>query len=157
MTHFAQVLNLLGSAGVEFIVVGGVAANAHGSVRATDDLDLVYRRTPENISRLVKALEPINPYLRGAPPGLPFRLDQPTVTAGLNFTLITSLGALDLLGEITGGGGYEQLLSHTESVPMFGVECRVLDIGMLITTKRAAGRLKDLDAIAELNAIRERS
>ncbi len=138
-------------------MVGGVAANAHGSVRATDDLDLVYRRTPENISRLVKALEPINPYLRGAPPGLPFRLDQPTVTAGLNFTLITSLGALDLLGEITGGGGYEQLLSHTESVPMFGVECRVLDIGMLITTKRAAGRLKDLDAIAELNAIRERS
>lgn len=123
MTHFARALNLLSSAGVEFVIVGGLAANVNGSVRATDDLDLVYSRKPENIAKLVAALEPIHPYLRGAPPGLPFRFDQPTVMAGLNFTLSTSLGAIDLLGEIAGGGGYDQLLPHTEAIPMFGVEC----------------------------------
>src|SRR5438128_4509354 len=100
MTEFEKLLRVLKEGGVEFIVVGGVAAVAHGSARLTQDLDLVYGRTSENIDRLVSTLEPLRPYLRGAPPGLPFRLDAPTIRRGLNFTLTTSLGALDLLGEV---------------------------------------------------------
>ena len=88
--------------------------------------------------------------------GLRFRFDQPTLKAGLNFTLNTSLGALDLLGEISGGGGYDQLLPHSEVVEMFGVSCRVLDLETLIATKKAAGRPEDFDAIAELKVIRDR-
>ena len=105
-TDFRGLIRTLSQAGVEFIVVGGAAATGHGSARLTTDLDVVYRRTSENISRLVSALVPLKPYLRGAPPGLPFRWSDETIKKGLNFTLVTSLGALDLLGEITGGGYY---------------------------------------------------
>ena len=104
MTDFATMLETLVSAGVEFIFVGGVAATAHGSSRLTHDVDIVYRRSQDNHQRIADALAPHQPYLRGAPPGLPFVWDVPTIERGLNFTLTTSLGDIDLLGEITGGG-----------------------------------------------------
>jgi hypothetical protein len=74
---------------------------------------------------------------------------------GLNFTVTTDLGALDLLGEITGGGRYADLLPDTIVIRVFGIECRCLTLDRLIEVKRAAGRPKDLEAIAELEAIRE--
>jgi len=75
MTDFRALLQTLTQGGVEFIIVGGAAATAHGATRLTLDLDIVYRRTPENAERLAQALAPHNPYLRGMPPGLPFHLD----------------------------------------------------------------------------------
>jgi len=146
---------VLASAEVEFIVVGGVAARAHGSARLTNDLDVVYRRTPENIDRLVVALVPYGPYLRGAPPGLPFRWDVETIRRGLNFTLTTGFGDLDVLGDIVGGGGYDALLPRSRVIAAFDVEVRCLDLDCLIQVKRAAGRPKDFDAIAELEALLE--
>ena len=92
MTDFNALLRLLVENKVEFIIVGGAAATAHGSARLTLDLDVVYRRTTENITRMVDALKSIQPYLRGAPPGLPFDWNAPTVQKGLNFTLVTTLG-----------------------------------------------------------------
>lgn len=157
MTRFGELLRALGGAGVDYILVGGVAAAAHGSARATQDVDIVYRRDPENLKRLVIALGALHPYLRGAPPGLPFRFDAETLAQGLNFTLTTSLGWIDLLGEITGGGKFDDLAQHAVVIEVFGVECRILDLPTLIQTKRAAGRPKDLEAIAELEVIRERS
>lgn len=148
-------LRVLADAGAEFIVVGGVAARAHGSARLTNDLDVLYRRTPDNIERLVAALKMHSPYLRGAPPGLPFRWETDTVRKGLNFTLTTSFGDLDLLGEITGGGSYDALVGDSTAVPAFGVEVRCLNLDRLIQVKRAAGRPKDLEAIAELEALFE--
>lgn len=155
MTDFPALLERLVAAGVEFIVVGGAAATAHGSARLTVDLDVVYHRAPENIRRLAAALGPCQPYLRGAPPGLPFRWDEETITRGLNFTLSTGLGDIDLLGEITGGGGYQDLLPHSVTLKLFGVECLCLGLQRLIQVKRACGRPRDLDAIAELEAILE--
>lgn len=155
MTDFERLLRVLSVGGVQFIVVGGVAATAHGSARLTQDLDVVYARDDENIGRLAAALAPHDPYLRGAPPGLPFRWDESTIRRGLNFTLTTSLGYLDLLGEITGGGDYEALLPHTIELDMFGIECLCLDLEWLIRVKRAVSRPKDLEAIAELEALRE--
>jgi len=140
MTDFPGLLRTLTDAGVDFIVVGGAAATAHGSARLTLDLAVVYRRSPEQIDRLVTALAPHQPYLRGAPPGLPFRWDAKTIAHGLNFTLVTDLGALDLLGEITGGGMYEDLLSHALPLDVFGIPCRGLSLERLIVVKRAAGR-----------------
>ena len=74
---------------------------------------------------------------------------------GLNFTLITTIGALDLLGEIVGGGGYEDLLPETIRVEIAGVECLCLNLERLIKVKRAAGRPRDLEVIAELEQIIE--
>ena len=135
----------LGAAKVDFILVGGVAAAAHGSARTTQDLDIVYRRGPDNFKKLVSTLAPLQPYLRAAPPGLPFRFDEETLAQGLNFTLTTSLGWVDLLGEITGGGSFEDLVDHAITVEVFGVECLILDLPTLIRTKRAVGRPKDLE------------
>jgi predicted nucleotidyltransferase len=155
LTKFDQLIPLLVTAQVEFIIVGGVAAVVHGSARSTEDLDIVYRRTPENVARLVDALAPLHPYPRGAPPGLPFRWEERTIWNGLNFTLATSLGAIDVLGEITGGGSYDDLLPYSERIHLFGVDCLCLGLERLIQVKRAAGRPRDFEAIAELEAILE--
>jgi predicted nucleotidyltransferase len=154
MTDFKALLRILSEAGVEYIVIGGVAAAVHGAARATFDLDVVYRRTPDNVDRLVLALMPYHPYLRGAPPGLPFRWDAATIRRGLNFTLTTDVGDLDVLGEVVGGGSYEALLTSTTVVRAFGVDCRLLNLDRLIEVKRAAGRPKDFEAIAELETVR---
>ncbi|MEO6390877.1 MAG: hypothetical protein ABIP75_03435 [Pyrinomonadaceae bacterium] len=153
MTDFPQLIKVLVSSGVEFIIVGGAAAIVHGAARLTEDLDVVYRRNDQNTARLIVALESHSPYLRGAPPGLPFRWEPSTIRNGLNFTLITDIGAIDLLGEITGGGGYEDLLPDSISLKVFGFDCWCLDLEKLIFVKRAAGRPKDLEAVAELESI----
>jgi hypothetical protein len=155
VTNFGAIFQALAAARVEFILVGGAAATVHGSARLTQDVDIVYSRTPENLACLVQALGPHKPYLRGAPPGLPFRWDAATLRAGLNFTLTTEIGDVGLLGEITGGGRYEDLASRTVKVNVYGVEVLCLDLPTLILGKRAAGRPKDLEAIAELEAIQE--
>jgi len=154
MTQFGHLLALLSKSGVEFILIGGVAAWAHGSSRATVDLDVVYERSEANLKRIADALASIHPYLRGAPPGLPFRLDLQTLRGGLNFTLTTDLGSLDLLGEIAGGGGYENLLPHSSVMTMLDASCRCLNLDKLIEVKRAAGRPKDFEAVAELEGMR---
>jgi predicted nucleotidyltransferase len=153
MIDFEEVIEVLASEGIEFIIVGGAAATAHGSARLTEDLDVVYSRRKENIRRLVEALKPFEPRLRGAPENLPFRWDEETITKGLNFTLTTSLGWLDLLGEITLGGNYEELLPDTLKIKIFGKECLCLSLRRLIEVKRAAARRKDFEAIAELEII----
>ena len=155
MTQLERLLRALCDAEVEFILVGGVAARAHGSSRLTDDLDVAYARSSANLARIVTALAPFAPYLRGAPPGLPFDWSVATLRAGLNFTLITSTGAIDLLGEITGGGPYDALRPHAITVTAFGRDLLLLDLPWLIHVKRAAGRPKDLEVIAELEALQQ--
>ncbi|MDF2772374.1 MAG: hypothetical protein K0S86_1868 [Geminicoccaceae bacterium] len=153
MTDFARLLTALNDADVQCIIVGGLAATVHGSSRLTQDVDVVYSRENENIERVIAALAPLEPYLRGAPPGLPFEWSPATLRRGLNFTLTTDAGDIDLLGELTGGGTYEALAPHSVIVTMFGRDHRCLGLPMLIQTKRAAGRPRDLEAIAELELL----
>lgn len=155
MTDFKALIEALVDAGVEFILVGGLAAIAHGSSRLTQDIDVVYARGEDNLEKLARALAQHQPYLRGAPRGLPFQWDAATLRHGLNFTLETTLGDIDILGEITGGGRYEILLAHTIELRIFDRLILCLDLDKLIETKRAAGRPKDFEAIAELEALRD--
>jgi predicted nucleotidyltransferase len=155
VTDFARLLSALDKTGVEYILIGGVAATVHGSSRLTQDVDICYARTDANVDRLVRALRPLKPYLRGAPRGLPFEWSAATLRAGLNFTLTTTAGEIDLLGEVTGGGSYNDLIRHTIEITLFTHRTRCLNLEWLIATKRAAGRPRDLEAIAELEALRE--
>lgn len=153
MTDFEKIVHLFSESEIECVIVGGLAATIHGSARLTQDVDFVYARDHTNVRRLVAALKPYSPYLRGAPPGLPFEWSEATIARGLNFTLTTALGDIDLLGEITGGGDYHALVPHSVDVEMFGCRCRCLDLPGLIRAKRAAGRPKDIEALAELEAL----
>jgi hypothetical protein len=153
--QFRTLLTALAANNVEFVIIGGLAATLHGSARVTYDLDIVYNRTPENLSKIVAALSPYQPYLRGAPEGLPFRFDVETLIRGLNFTFTTSVGPIDLLGELPGIGSYQAVHARAITATMFDRAYRFVDLEGLITSKKAAGRPKDLETIAELEAIRE--
>jgi hypothetical protein len=154
MIEYRKILQTLVTGRVDFVVVGGVAAAMHGTARSTLDVDVVYWRDDANLARLVAAVAPLAPYPRGAPPGLPFRWDVRAVHQGLNFTLDTALGRLDLLGEVA-GGTFETLLPHAVEIDVGAFRVRCVDLPTLIRLKRAAGRPKDFEAIAELELLLE--
>jgi predicted nucleotidyltransferase len=96
-------------------------------------------------------LWPPRPHLRGAPAGLPFFFDQATLRNGLNFALVSDECALDLLGEVTGVGGYGQLAMHALTLEAYGVSVKLMSLDDLIRSKAAAARPKDL---LDLEALR---
>ena len=142
MINFEATLKALSDRGVHFVVIGGYAATLHGSAYLTRHLDICYERTAENIERLVSALKPYHPRLRGAPEGLPFLFDVETISNGMNFTLATDLGDIDLLGHLSGLGEFPAVALDAIRMPLFGGEYRVASLDSLIRSKRAAGRSK---------------
>jgi hypothetical protein len=157
MIDFRALLSPLVTAGVDFVVIGGVALTLRGGARATYDLDVCYERSAPNLDRLVAALAPIRPRLRGADPSLPFFWDAATLRSGCNFTLTCDAGDVDLLGEVTGIGGYREVAALATPMTLFGSEVLVLDLDGLERCKRAVGRAKDLIDLAEIAALRDRS
>ncbi len=153
---FQTLLKRLTESEVRFIVVGGMAMVSHGSAYVTADLDICYERSDGNLKALAAALEPLRPYLRGAPSGLPFRLDPSTLKAGLNFTLTTDAGDLDLLGEVKGVGRFDDALPRSVEYEIYGCAIRVMGLEDLIRAKQAAGRDKDLLHLKELRELRKR-
>jgi len=142
---------------VDFVIVGAIALVLHGSARVTRDLDICYSREHANLERLARTLKPFAPTLRGAPDALPFVLDAATLKAGLNFTLQSKAGDLDLMGEITGIGSYPAVRRASIPMRVYDREIRVLSLDGLERAKRAAGRLKDLADLAEIQEIRRLS
>lgn len=155
MINFEAALRVLTEADVQFLVVGAFAAVAHGSSQVTRDLDICYARTPENLRRLASALAPYHPRLRGVEQRLPFVLDAQTLSHGMNFTLETDLGDIDLMGQLSGVGGYNDLLKDAKKVRLYETELQIASLDSVIRSKRAAGRPKDLNSIPELEALKE--
>jgi hypothetical protein len=155
MKELPEIIRVLYDASVEFILIGGVAMNLQGVAYLTQDIDFCYSRTPENLKRLARALEPYHARLRGAPPGLPFRLDAATLQQGMNFTLTTDLGDLDFLGEVTGLGSYDKVKAAADKKLIDAMPTLVLSVKGLIQTKKAARRKKDLLVLPELEALDE--
>ncbi len=123
----------------------------------TVDLDLCYARDRENLRRLAQALAPFHPRLRGAPPELPFLWDERTLESGLNFTLTTDIGDIDILGELTGVGDYARVAADSSPLNVGETSIAVLDLDGLERAKRASGRAKDLLDLAEIAEIRRRT
>jgi hypothetical protein len=157
VTDFARLLSALHAGGVEHIVIGGVALVSHGHVRFTADLDVCYARVPANLIRLSSSLGPLHPRLRGAPPELPFFFDERALRNGLNFTLVTDAGEIDLLGEVTGIGGFEDLVAGAVVHELYGIPVRVIGLADLERAKVAAGRAKDLLDLEAIRALRKLS
>jgi hypothetical protein len=98
-------------------------------------------------------MAPHHPRLRGAPEGLPFRFDAATIKRGLNFTLMTDLGAINFLGEVAGVGDYTEVKKNSDLMAIFDMDCLVLSLAGLIRAKEAAGRERDLEVIPELKGL----
>lgn len=155
MTDFEVVLKALVQAKVNFVIVGAFAAVAQGFSQPTRDLDICYERSPENLRKLAAALAPFHPRLRGIAQSLPFSLDPEALAQGMNFTLDTNVGEIDLMGELSGIGQFAAAFADSHLVKMFDMEVRIASLDLVIRSKRAAGRPKDLAAIPELEALRE--
>jgi len=141
--------------GVEFVIVGGWSAILHGSSFPTDDLDICYSRSTTNLKNIARALAPFRPRLRGLPEDLPFVWDEVTLRNGSLFTLSSDLGAIDLLAQVDGVGGFDEVKKYSTVVNAFDRSVSILDLGALIRAKRAAGREKDLRILPELESLLE--
>jgi hypothetical protein len=148
-----SLLSVLVRHGVDFVVVGGVAGLAQGSSYPTYDLDVAYARDASNLSRLVAALSELQVRLRGAPPDLPFILDEKTIEKGANFTFETKHGHFDVLAHIDGISSYETLRRESAIQEIEGLQVRVASIDHLIAMKRAANRTKDKLMLEEYIAL----
>ena len=149
-----ELLSHLAEHEVRFVVIGGVALIARGIQRATEDLDIAYARDRQNLKRLAEALRGIHPQLRGIPAGLPFVLDEASLRSGLNFTLDTDLGPLDLFGEVPGLGTFEHVDAAATEIAIDEVRLLVLTLDGLERAKRAAGRPKDLVDLGSIRALK---
>ena len=149
-----QLLKALVDSEAKFIVVGAYAAIMQGSTLRTDDLDVCYERTPDNYKKIIQAIAPFRPRLRGMPENLKAPFDEQALAQGTNFTLTTDSGNLDLLGELSGVGGYSQIVADSQDVNLGTVICRVASLDAIIRSKEAANRPKDRATLPELKALR---
>ena len=150
-----ELLGLLHDAGVQFVVVGGVAAICHGSATMTRDLDVAAPMTVENVERLMTALRPHHPK-HVTRPDLGLIDDPIEYLAGFRMLLIdTDLGRLDVLKEVQPVGSVEDLVTEEfELLP--GKMFRVIGLDQLIEIKAHVGRPKDRIVEMELRALRDR-
>lgn len=148
-----RLLARLGEAGVDFVVVGGIAGQAHGTSLFTGDLDICYSAEQDNLDRLGETLVALGARLRGVAEDVPFVPDGRTLRHTRILTLDTPDGPLDLLAEPSGSPGYEQLAERALKVEWAGTTIKVASLEDLIAMKRDAGRPKDVLAVEELEAI----
>lgn len=154
MSGLERLLEALVDMQVRFIVVGAYAAIMQGSRVRTDDLDICYERTHDNYKKIIRALAPFKPRLRGLPENLKAPFDEHSLAQPTNITLTTDIGSLDLLGEMSGVGGYAQILNEAKTINLGNAVFQVASLDTIIRSKEAANRPKDHAALPELKALR---
>ena len=139
----SALLRALHEKGVEFVLVGGLAGVLNGAPISTFDVDIVHSRTPENITRLLPALESLDSIFR-IQPARKLRPDASHLAGPGHLNLLTRYGPLDLLGTIGADLNYQDLLPHSADVTIGdGIRIRVLDLETLIAIKEALAGEKD--------------
>ncbi len=145
------------TAGVEFVIIGGLAAQAHGSPSITADVDIVPSWDSPNLRKVEAVLRDITAIRHGVPPGgsaLP-PLDARTLLGGAVFTLNSRFGRIDLLANPEPGLDYAELRKAAVTVTFLGMPLLFASLDDLIAMKRAAGRPKDRIELEILGALRE--
>jgi predicted nucleotidyltransferase len=153
-------LRRLAEAGVDFLIVGGVAVIVHGYARFTKDLDITYATNAANLERLGDVLVRLGARLRGIDEDVPFVADARTLKRTTILTLETPHGSLDLLVNPDGAARYEEMRSRADVIELDGVEVRVVALEDLLSMKRAAGRpqdIADVDALLTVSRVRRRT
>ncbi len=142
---------------VEFVIIGGVCGVLHGISLVTQDLDVCVRLTPENLYRIEASVKDLHPFHRLAANKLPLKLTDDLCGRLKNLYLQTDFGTLDCLGEVAGIGAYAQVFERSMINKMSYGEFRILDIDALIDAKEKVGRERDIAAVKQLRAIKERN
>ncbi len=156
MDPLLLILKRLSDAGVPFVLIGAMAAKVHGSPVITEDVDVCIPVDNGTLLKVHAALWELRPRFRFRPDKMPV-WEDPTRLFGIkNLNLDTNLGVIDLLGEVTGVGTYDEMVGRTVEVTVGGTPMRVLDLDALIAAKRAAGRVKDKQHLPHLEALRKR-
>ncbi len=153
-------LRRLAQAGVDYLVVGGVAVAAQGYGRSTKDLDIVYATNTANLERLGEVLVQIGARLRGIAEDVPFVPDGRTLKRTQILTLDTPLGSIDLLVDPHGAARYEEMRERADVIDLDGITFRVVALADLLSMKRAAGRpqdIADIDALLTVNRVKRRT
>ncbi|MCX5644538.1 MAG: nucleotidyltransferase [Phycisphaerae bacterium] len=156
MADFENLLARLIEHQVEFVLVGGFAATAHGSTLLTVDVDICMRFSTDNLLGLQEAVAELHPVHRMTPRRLPLRLTPETCQDLKNLYLDTDFGQLDCLGMIQGVGDFERVKEQSVEVSLPGGICRILSLDALIRSKEAMGRPRDRESVLQLKAIRDR-
>ena len=138
---------------IEFVVIGGIAANVHGSPRTTYDLDICAPMDHATCMKIVTAVSDLHPKFRTRPDLPVVTPDNPNLNGLKNLYLRTDMIMLDVLGDVAGVGDFSHCERDSEWIDFQGLSCRILKLEALIRAKQAAGRNKDLLAIPELEAI----
>ncbi len=141
--NYFTILRTLRKHEAEFIIIGGVCGVLHGAPLTTFDLDIVHQRTPENIQRLLDALDELETVFRHHPARIKPKSSH--LEGSGHSLLSTNAGPLDILGTISAFElDYDGLLEHSQELSFEGKPLRVLTLEMLIETKEKLGRPKDL-------------
>jgi hypothetical protein len=153
---FHKLLNALVQYEVEFIVVGGVGAVLHGAPIATFDLDIVHRRTAENVARLKDALASLHARYRGQGERH-LQPDESHLLSDGHQLLMTDEGPLDVLGTVGSRRDYDALLPQAREMEVGGMRFLVLNLDALIQVKQEVNQPKDRAVLEILRAITEES
>ena len=149
-----EILRRLVERGVDFVVIGGIAAVLQGSARNTFDLDICFATDDANLTALGEVLTALGARLKGVDEDVPFVPDAQTLRQVELLTLVTSLGELDVLARPPGAPTYQELRRNADRYDLGGFNVSVASVDDLIAMKQAAGRAKDLLDIEELEAIK---
>jgi predicted nucleotidyltransferase len=149
-----DILRRLVERGVDFVVIGGIAAVLHGSARNTFDLDICFATDDVNLAALGEVLTALGARLKGVAENVPFVPDARTLRQVELLALVTSLGELDVLTRPPGAPAYQELRRNADRYDLGGFNVSVASIDDLIAMKQAAGRAKDLLDVEELEAIK---
>jgi hypothetical protein len=151
------ILAILDRHHVDYVVVGGYAAQLHGSTRVTTDIDLTPDRTPANLARLAAALRDLGGGIRvdDLDHGLSFDTSPEALAGTKTLNLRTAHGDIDLTFEPDGTDGYRDLIRNADHHTIGTLHVYVAALADLIRSKTAAGRPKDLRALPELIQIQQ--
>jgi hypothetical protein len=153
MEHLIEILQRLHDGGVEFSLIGGLASSVHGVTLITQDVGVCARFTPEDLRRIESAFKDFHPRHRLAANRLPLELTDELCGLLKNLYLNTDLGILDCLSEVAGVGDFKAVMARSQTMKSPFGECHVLKIDALIEAKKAVGRPRDMQAVAQLSAI----
>jgi hypothetical protein len=154
MQNLSELMRRLIAAQVEFVLVGGFAALAHGVMRSTRDVDICCRFSEANLMRIQRAFADLNPVHRPRT-DIPLQLTPELCASLKNLYLKTDLGIVDCLGEVLGVGNFDEVAKHSIELELPSGKCRVIDIDTLIIAKEAMDRDHDRITVRHLKEIKK--